>query len=320
MLILTGNDLNKLSDYNELISAIEKAMVIYEKNNYTMPLRSHINHRDNTVLLMPCFTDKVFSNKLVSIFPGNKANGKPVLNGSVILNSAETGEPLALLDGGTLTALRTGAVGGMGVKYITSESVKTLGLSGAGVQGIQQALFAMSQRNFQTILISEPDEARVTDLKKIMKRSFPQTVVEMVQNQDEFLSRADLIITATNSASPVIPDTANAYENKQFIGIGSFKPDMREFPEHLFRRLDNLFIDTEHAMKESGDLLDPVSNNWISADKIVTIGKLVTGKLTLSKGSVVLFKSVGMALFDLVISDYFYRKALRNEIGTKINM
>ena len=134
MIILTGNDLNKLSDYNELISAIEKAVMIYEENNYTMPLRSHINHRDNTVLLMPCFTDTVFSNKLVSIFPGNKAIGKSVLNGSVILNSAETGEPLALLDGGTLTALRTGAVGGMGVKYITSESVKTLGLAGAGVQ------------------------------------------------------------------------------------------------------------------------------------------------------------------------------------------
>ncbi len=80
-----------------------------------------------TILYMPCFLKSIFGAKILTLFPGNTAKNKPVIEGLVLLNDPETGEPLALLDGAKLTAVRTGAVGGDAVRYTTPENSKSVG-------------------------------------------------------------------------------------------------------------------------------------------------------------------------------------------------
>ena len=143
MLILNESDIIKAVDFDELLKSVEEAFLIQETGNYNMPDRMHIDQEENVLLLMPCFTDDFFSTKLVSVFPENKNLGKPAIYGSLILNDGKTGEPLAMMNGSKLTALRTGAVGAMGLLYTTPKNINTLGLIGAGIQGFHLVLFAM---------------------------------------------------------------------------------------------------------------------------------------------------------------------------------
>ncbi|UCG28553.1 MAG: hypothetical protein JSV24_04120, partial [Bacteroidales bacterium] len=114
MLCISADDIVKAVSCQELVMAVEKAMIMYEKEEFYMPQRMHLDYKGNILLLMPCFTPESMATKLVSLFPGNLEKGKPVINGIVILNDAETGEPLAVFNGAKLTAVRTGAVGGVG--------------------------------------------------------------------------------------------------------------------------------------------------------------------------------------------------------------
>jgi len=123
MLILNESDIIQAVDFNELLKSVEEAFLIQEAGNFNMPNRMHVEQDGNVLLLMPCFTDDLFSTKLVSIFPENINHGKPVIYGSVILNDGKTGEPLALLNGSKLTALRTGAVGALGLLYTTPKNI-----------------------------------------------------------------------------------------------------------------------------------------------------------------------------------------------------
>jgi ornithine cyclodeaminase len=107
---------------------------------------------------------------------------------------------------------------------------------------------------------------------------------------------------------------------KHFIGIGSYRQDMRELPKALFREVDRVYIDSEHALQESGDLIDPLDSGCIRIENIVTIGKLIKGEVTIGKETPSFFKSAGMAVFDLVSAQYLYTKAKEKGIGTELEL
>jgi len=174
MLCLNENDILKAVSLEEVMEAVESALLLYEKKEFHMPMRMQVDYEGNTLLLMPAFTPKVFGTKLVSLFPKNTGKNIPVLKGTMILNDGETGEPLALLDAAALTALRTGAVGGVGVKYLTPSNVKALGVVGAGVQGFHQALFATEVRPFSEVFVYDINPARSRPLIELLLKKRPQ--------------------------------------------------------------------------------------------------------------------------------------------------
>jgi len=300
--------------------AVEKAMIMAEKKEFYMPQRIHLDYNGNTLLLMPCFTPESMATKLLSIFQGNREKKKMVMNGVVVLNDAETGEPIALLNGARLTAVRTGAVGSVGVRYITDPGITTAGIIGLGVQGFHQAIFVCAVRKIQKIIACDINPEIREEFVRQFRFYYPRIEITLVERIEDMLNQTDLIITATPSKTPVIPDNEEMISGKKFVGIGSFKPDMREFPEALFRNLQYVFVDTDHALTETGDLIDPLNNRWITEDQIVTAGKLVLGEAKVDRDQTCLFKSVGMALFDLVVSDYIYQKAREEGIGKEVEV
>jgi ornithine cyclodeaminase len=97
---------------------------------------------------------------------------------------------------------------------------------------------------------------------------------------------------------------------------------MREFPKSLFNLLKRMYIDTDIAREESGDLITPVEKNWIKKEQVFSIGKLITGQIKdkPGKNGTSLFKSVGMALFDIVVSEFIFRRAKQLGLGTEVEI
>lgn len=105
-----------------------------------------------------------------------------------------------------------------------------------------------------------------------------------------------------------------------FVSIASYKPNMREFPRALFNLLKTVLVDTEHALQKSGDLIVPLQNNWITQDQVMTLGRFLIENKPQDKvqQETTLFKSVGMALFDVCASKLIYDKALQKGLGQRI--
>jgi ornithine cyclodeaminase len=288
---------------------MEKALRLsIEPVGCVMPKRMHLDYGTDTFLLMPCITDEYWVTKLVSFCPGNKALGHPSIYGTVVLNDARTGEPLAIMDGSTITAMRTAAVTAVGIRHLSPASSHSLGIIGAGTQGIWQALFACSEQEINMIWAYDQNMENLIHFTKKVKEKYPMIKICSASDASEVAINADIIICATNSQHPVFPDKKELFTGKTIIGIGSYKPDCREFPEQLFRQLDHIFVDTLDGKKESGDLITPVKNNWIAENKIYSIGSLIKGESIPNSNPTRLFKTVGFALLDLFAAKLVFDK------------
>jgi ornithine cyclodeaminase/alanine dehydrogenase-like protein (mu-crystallin family) len=318
MIFLNRAAIENIVSLEEVMGSVENAFLAYENNNFVMPDRIHVNNKENTLLYMPCFTDEIFGTKSLTLFPKNSQIGKPVIDGFMTLNDPNTGEPLAMIDGKTLTELRTGAVGGVGAKHLSERDSSTLGLIGAGVQGFQQILFISKVRPIKKVKIYG---LNIEKLKKFSNRLKKKIDIEVVicRSVEEVLDGTDIVITATSSENPVLPNKAQLLKGKTFIGIGSYKPTMREFPKEIYSLLDKIYTDTYFAKEESGDLSYPLSEGLIKEEQIHTIGSFL-GSKEKKIDETVFFKSVGMALLDLYVAKTIYEKAVQLNIGQKINI
>ena len=320
MIYLTENDILEAASVDEVVDAIEASMLMYERKEFLMPPRMHVDHEQNTMLLMPCFIKDYFATKLVTLFPKNPERNVPVLNGIVVLNDAQTGLPVALLNGPALTALRTAAVAAVSIRHLAPQDTQAVGIVGAGVQGFYQAWLASSLCDATDIFVYDLYPDKATALIKKLPAVVPKVNLHKAASAEELLQASQVVITATTSFEPVLPDNEELLAGKHFVGIGSYKPDVREFPRALFNLLTTVFIDTDHALEESGDLIVPLKNNWITKDQIMTLGRfLIEGKPNDEiRNETTFFKSVGMALFDVCASKLIYEKAAQKGLGQKI--
>ncbi|MCP4021409.1 MAG: ornithine cyclodeaminase family protein [Desulfobacteraceae bacterium] len=317
MIFLNKNHMGRIKR-QFIQDAVENAYEKMRENNYNMPDRMHVGDNDNTLLLMPCFSGDFFSTKLVSIFPDALKYNEPAINGVLVLNDNATGKPLAVMDGAALTAERTGAVGGLGVKYLTSDDIETAGIFGAGVQGLSQAKYLLLNRTIKRLYLNSKSCASAQKLAADLEKEFAQTQFIVLDNPEKLVKESQVVIGATTSSIPVFKADDIDLSNKTFIAIGSFKPDMQEFPNEVIVRADEVYVDTLHAAKESGDIAIPLKNNLIEQDKIVPFSNL-TRKIDFFNNNTYLFKSVGMALFDLTVATAVFRMAQKENIGQKLD-
>ena len=319
MLILKGDLLKNIISPAEVIEAVENAMVLYEGDDFYMPPRMHAEHEGNVLLLMPSFMKSAFGTKLVTVFPGNLSRDQAVIQGVMLLNDPVSGTPVAMMDASVLTGLRTGAVAATGIRYLSGPDVRSLGIIGAGTQAYYQAIMASQVRSFNRIYISDLDRSRA---EKLASSLAPELDAEMIiaATNEELVTASEVVITATTSFHPVIPSDKDILIGKTFVGIGSFKPAMREIPEELFHLVDRVYVDSRQASQESGDLIYAIKAGLIAEEKIFTLGKLINQSLRPSRQSTSFFKSVGMALFDLLVAEKIYGLARSQGAGIEIDI
>lgn len=333
MLFLNGEDIKACLVRSELMDQMEEAMRLFEADSVNMPPRTHVTHGENTLLFMPCFGTDYFCTKLVSVFPGNQGTDYPVVNGIVILNDIRTAAPVAILDGQTLTGIRTGAVGSLGVRHFSSSEASVAGLVGAGAQGFHQILFAaaahieLTGQPLKTVYIYDRNSEKSADLIKKLKPELQTTELRQAITVEELLESSHTVVLATASTVPVLPDNPELLRGKCFIGIGSYTPEMQEFPKSAFEMADRMFLDTSHATHESGDVINPLKNSWIAPENVQSLGQFLlnikqseSSEISLKeseslRGKTIIYKSVGMAVFDLMAAIYIFDRARKNGIG-----
>ena len=317
---LTERDILEAAPVNDVLDAIEASMYTYERKEFHMPPRLHVDYEENTLLLMPCFTKSCFGTKLVTLFPRNPERGAAILNGIMVLNDAQTGRPVALLNGSALTAVRTAAVASVSIRRLAPHGPRSLGIIGAGVQGFYQARVACTASKITDVFVYDLHAEKTSSLVRKLSHVIRDVDFHTTTRVEDLLKESQIVITATTSLDPVLPDKEDLLAGKHFVGIGSYKPNMREFPRALFGLVKTVYVDTDHALEESGDLIVPLQNKWIRKDQVMTLGRfLVQSKSQRQvQHETTLFKSVGMALFDVCASKLIYDQAVKKGLGQKI--
>lgn len=322
MYVINEKNVQEALNMDEAVQVIENALTKYQSGKYKQPERtfSSIEH-ENNLLIMPCFVEDCVGLKVVTSYPSNGElnNNVPVTQGTVLIHDIQTGTPLSLINGTTLTAIKTGAVSGVAMKYFQSEAT-SVGLVGTGLQGMYQLIAAISTTKVRTIYLYNRtfDKIKlfIDDMRKVAGNDI--SFVPVVDIKD-LIEKSHIIITATTSLSPVLPNE-DIYENKLVVAVGSYKSNMRELPKRLFKSAEYFYIDSSDGKNECGDIIDPLENKWVKEKNVILLSDIVTkNKQKHENAEPIVFKSVSMALFDTMIGNYIYKKAKNNNLGTEVS-
>jgi ornithine cyclodeaminase/alanine dehydrogenase-like protein (mu-crystallin family) len=319
MLVLPNDDLFGLLPPLQVVAAVEAALRAQVAGNVVAPKRLHVDWNGNTLLTMPAAAPGMVGVKVISVAPGNTTRGLPATNGIMILNDAETGVPFVVMDAAALTVQRTGAVGALGVMYLAPERISSVGIVGCGAQGAWQAIYACSVRPIRKIFAYSRSMAGFDGFSATVSRYVPAVRITPCQDTRTLLEHADLVIAATTSAHPVLPDEASLLANKHFISVGSFRPSMQELPDAVYRLAGFLAVDSEHAQQETGDVINPIRRGILKESDVFSIAECVTGERTVDTERTTVHKSVGAALYDLFVAQALYSAAKSQGAGSKIN-
>jgi ornithine cyclodeaminase/alanine dehydrogenase-like protein (mu-crystallin family) len=300
MKILSSEETKDALPWDKLIDALEEGF----RSEVTSPLRHHHHMSneggdDDVILLMPAWRDTGWGGiKLVNVHPGNSNRGLPAISATYLLFDRETGQHRLILDGGELTARRTAAASALAAKYLARKNARRHLIVGAGRIGssIPHAYLAALPIEEWAIWDRTPANAErlVADLTAQGLKA------EAVRDLQAAVAGADIITCATLARKPVVRgDWLRAGQHVDLIG--SFTPEMREVDDAAMRRA-RVFVDTEHAKLESGDIKLPLESGAITeADILATLTQLCRGEVAgrASDDKITLFKAVGLAAEDL---------------------
>ena len=260
------------------------------------PMRTHVETRAGTLLLMPAFGEPGVGVKLVTLTPSNPDRRLPFIHAVYVLFEAEGQSPVALLDGGALTALRTAAVSGLATRHLARTDASRLAIFGAGVQARSHLRAMLAVRPIEEVVVVSRTRERADGLVK------EAGVDARVGAPDDVRDR-DLVCTCTTSATPVF-DGSMLAPGTHVNAVGAYRPDLRELDTETIERARVVVETREAAMEEAGDLLIAMKEGAIGEDHVVAdLGEVVRGvTVRRTDQDVTVFKSVGVAFEDLVVA------------------
>ena len=209
MLFLNAQEIRQAVSPEEMMAAVEEAYRLFTAGQCVMADRVAVSHGGLSMLYMPCFAGAYVSTKILASCPENPARGLPALDGVVLLNRADTGQLAAILDGAAVTALRTGAVGGVAARHLARADAHTAGLVGCGVQGLHQLAFVCAVREIHAIYLRQTPGRDLTEFIRQLRAMISPRQPEIVlcPSADDVLKNCDIVITATPSRSRCFPMT-----------------------------------------------------------------------------------------------------------------
>jgi ornithine cyclodeaminase len=328
--IVSEADITRLLTYPALVEALRQAF----QAEITVPVRHHhtVPHpaADATLLLMPAWTndagarpdakpDSTFAGraytgerflgcKIVTVFPANAAAGQPSVYGQYLLMSGESGEPLALIDGRALTAWRTAAASALAASFLAREDASHLVMIGAGTLAPHLLRAHAAMRPIRRVMLWNRTQAKAEALAAQLRHEGLD--VQVAGSLASAVGGADIVSCATLAAEPLVRGQW-LKEGAHVDLVGGFTPRMREADDDALRRA-RIYVDTRAgALKEAGDIVDPIARGVIGKERVV--GDLldlcrgyVEGRRTATE--ITLFKSVGTAIEDLAAAMLVWRK------------
>jgi ornithine cyclodeaminase len=299
--IVTAEELGSILSYPALIGALDDAF----RAEIAVPVRHHHTipqpGLDATLLLMPAWTEsgeRFLGCKVVTVFPDNAKAKRPAVYGQYLLMSGSTGEPVALLEGRTLTAWRTACASALAARYLAREDAAHLVMIGAGVLAPHLVRAHAAVRPIKKVTIWNRTNAAAVALGFALAEA---GFVADVSDDLAVVRDADIVSCATLSQAPLVRGEWLKPGTHVDL-VGGFTPTMREADDEAMRRA-RVYVDTRGgALKEAGDLVDPIARGVIKdTDVRGDLFELCRGKVAgrTSAAEITLFKSVGTAIEDL---------------------
>lgn len=298
--ILTAQDLRQHVPMAEIIDAMRVAFTEVAAGSADMPLRTPLPTANGVTLFMPAYLRQSDSlaQKIVSVYPPNTGIGLPVINGLVLVLDPATGLPLALLDGGVLTAMRTGAAAGLATDLLARPDSRVLALFGAGGMAYDQVAAVRAVRDIAEVRIVSANGQRCQDLAARLQAE--GVAAHSVRTAAQALAGADIVSCVTPSTRPLFTD-ADIAPGLHINLSGAFTPEMQEAPPETIARASIYIDQSDAALAEAGDLLKPLAAGLIERAHFArTLGDLLLGRVAgrRSSAEITLFKSVGLAAQD----------------------
>jgi ornithine cyclodeaminase len=327
MLVLTREDLRRALSMPEAMDAVAAAFAQLSSDRADVPLRTHVPvpPANGLALFMPAYLggSSALGVKALTLFPDNPAlHGLPAISALVMLFDTTTGLPLALMEGGHLTAQRTGAASGVATRYMARMDARVLAIFGAGAQAVSQVEAVCVARPIARVWIVNRTPEHADDLAaRLHAIGAPVPMdIRVARAPAEALAEADVLCCATASTTPLFAD-ADLRTGVHINGIGSYRPTMQEVPSATVARARVVVDSRPAAWAEAGDLIIPRDQGHITEQHIAgELGEVVLGKVAgrTDDAQITVFKSVGNAVQDVAVAQAAHTRARVLGLGTEV--
>ena len=321
--LLSRSDVMQVLDMTDTIEILEKAFADLSNDKAVMPQRTPIAAPDlgGLALFMPAYLKGMgaLGAKIVTVYKDNIVKYElPSILGTIILLDENTGAPIALMEGGFLTAMRTGGVAGLASKFLARPEAKVHTMFGAGGMARAHAWAVDCAQNIEKLIVYSIDPPEKLEAFGDSLKDIIHCEIVLSDNPENAVREADIVTLITNSHEPIV--NADWIKPGTHInGVGSHAPGMRELDTKTVQ-MSKIVCDLVDACKqEAGDFIIPVEAGEWSWDQVHgSLGDVVTGKIAGRENSdeITVFKSVGLAIQDMSTALHVYNKAVEMGVGT----
>ncbi len=327
MKLLNRSEVQRALSMREAVEVVKRAFAELSSGNAKSPLRASValpNH-DGLTLFMPAYLSEsdALAVKIASIHDRNPKCGLPRIHAVVMAIDPATGTPLAVMEGGYLTALRTGAASGAATDLLARADADTVAIFGAGRQARTQLLAVASVRPIQRCRVYSRRRESVEAMIAELQPQLASIELLVAGSPTEAVRDADVICAATNSMTPVF-NGEGLKPGVHINGIGSYTHEMQEVDFTTLRRASKIVVDERKAaLAEAGDLIIALNQGELRQEDIYAeLGEIAAG---LKPGrqhddEITYFKSVGNAVQDVAVAQAIYQHALKENLGVEFDL
>ena len=324
MRIINRQEVERLLPMAACIDVLADAMQAASSGAVAMPLRMFMPLADDSGSfgLMPGSTldPPFFGAKVISLLPGNPSHGLPMVQGYVSLFDHETGRPVALIEGASVTAIRTAAASGLATRELARKNAHTHGVFGTGVQAVTHIDAVNCVRDIRQIFVwgRNPDR-----MQQFARQQAERVQVDVTATEDPGeAAGCDIVSTVTAANEPILKgDWLRPGCHLNLVGVHT--PEAREADTRAIER-SRVYVDLmESAVNEAGDLLIPIGEGAIDRAHVLgEIGEVLAGAIPgrTSDSEITLYKSLGIVAQDLFAAAHIYSRALREGAGVEVDL
>ena len=309
----------------DLIAAMESALAKFSAKDVLQPIRSVLVVGPTKAYygLMPAYipSPACMGAKIVTVFGENHKKNLPSHLATILLLDPDTGMLQAIMDGRYITEARTAAVSAVSTRFLAKADASTLAIIGSGVQARSHLEAYQHVRQLKEVRIWSPSAHSRQRFVDDMSPSV-NIPIRAMDTAEQAVRGADLVVLVTSSPTPVIED-AWVGEGAHVVCVGACRPNQQEMAPQLVKR-SRLYVDSRAAaVVESGDVVMNIAAGLFDASHIRgEIGELVLGRIDgrQTPRDITVFKSLGMAVEDVVAADLVFRRASESGAGTELTL
>jgi ornithine cyclodeaminase len=324
MRIINRQEVERLLPMAACIDVMAEAMRATSGGAVAMPPRLFTPLADDSGFLglMPGSTlaPAVYGAKVISLHPDNPSKGLPFVQGYVSLFDHGSGKPVALIEGSSVTAIRTAAASGLATRVLARRDARTHGIFGTGVQAVTHIDAIACVRDIGNVFVWGRDAEKT---RRFATQQAERVQLDVTATDDPAKAAScDVVSTVTAATEPVLKgEWLRPGCHVNLVGVHT--PDAREADTNAIKR-SRVYVDLmESALNEAGDLLIPIGEGAIAEQHIIgEIGQVLAGSVPgrTAESDITLYKSLGIVAQDLFAAALIYAQALEEGVGVEVDL